>query len=368
MPDYRSWMNETPFGKNTRQNMRNLDALTFLTAGRESKAITRTGYLARVHWHFNGTLTVTLGGGTAVLDSLGPWSALNRVRLQANSGTDVYNTSGWGAYLQEICFGLRNTQPDSHGLAAAIATESEEVYQALTASGAQTWDFGATIPVAVNDMSELGLIMLQNEVSSVALALEYASAIYSLTGAVAPVLVTGAATATLTGTISPMLETFMVPVDKAHRPDLGWLHQILEVRQAVTATGDNTINLIRENIYLGIILYQIFANARNSTGLDRLRLVLNASDTPYDYYKRNLLQLQRKRYGRDLPLGTFFLDLFNQGIPGLGDERDALNGKATSELQLIDTIATGTTVTATSTLNTITRQLVRLNGPATVGG
>jgi hypothetical protein len=289
--------------------------------------------------------------------------------LQANSGTDVYNTSGFGSYLQAIAFGPgKNNQPDSHGLAATISTLSEQVYQAPVAAGANTWDFGNTIPVALNDMSELGLILLQNEVTSVALALEYANAIYSTTAGVAPVLVTGAATVTLTGTVTPLLETFMVPVDPAARPDLGWLHQILESRQVVAATGDNTINLIRENIYLGIVLYMLLANTRNGTDLDRLRLVLNASDTPYDFYKRQLIQLQRYRYGRDLPLGTFFIDLFNQGIPGLGDERDAPNGKATSELQLIATIATGATITATSTLNTITRQMVRLAGSPTIGG
>lgn len=369
MPDYRAWMNETPFGKNTRQNFRNMNTFTYATGGRETQPIPRTGYLARIHWHFDGTLTVTLGGGTAAVDALGPWNALNRVRLQANSGTDVYNTSGYGAYLQEIAFAEGvNAQPDDSGL-PTDPSYSGNVFQAAASSGANTWDFGATIPVALNDMSELGLIMLQNEVTSVAVALEYASAIYSTTALQAPVLVTGAATATLTGTVTPMVETFMVPVEPAARPDIGWIHQILEAKQSVGATGDNAINLIRENLYVGVLLYFIANNALNTTAIDRLRLVLNQSDTPYDFYLTQLLQLQRRRYHRDLPLGTFFLDLFYQGIPGLGDERDILNGKATSELQLIPTVATGTTLgTNASSLNYITRQLVRLTAPATVGG
>jgi len=359
-------MNETAFGKNTRQNLRNMDALTFSAGGRETKAIPRTGYLARVHNHFAGTITVTLGGGTATLDTLGPWNALNRVRLQANSGTDIFNVSGYGAYLQNIAFGPgKNNQPDGSGLQADLSNAAS-VYAAPNSTGA--WEFGHTIPVAVNDMSELGLIMLQNEVTSVALALEYASVAYSLTGAQAPLLTTGAATATLVGTITPLLETFMVPVDPAARPDISWIHQILEVTQSIAAVGDFTVNLVRENLYLGILSYMILNNARNGNDLDRLRLVLNQSDTPYDLFKKNFLQLQRYRYGRDLPVGAYFIDLFYQGIAGLGDERDILNGKATSELQLIPTVATGATLGTNSRWNTITRQLIKLATPATIGG
>ena len=366
MPDYRSWMSETPFGKNTRQNLRNMDALTYATAGRQTQAIPRTGYLARIHNHFSGTITVTLGGGSATLDTLGPWNALNRVRLQANSGTDIFNTSGYGAYLSNVAFGPgKNNQPDGSGLQTDLSNAAQ-VYAAPNSTGA--WEFGHTIPVAVNDMSELGLIMLQNEVTSVTLALEYASAVYSTTGAQAPLLVTGAATATLTGTITPLLETFSVPVDPTARPDISWIHQILEVTQSIAAVGDFTVNLVRENMYLGLLCYMILNNARNGTDLDRLRLVLNASDTPYDLYKKNALQLQRYRYGRDFPLGAYFLDMFYQGIPGLGDERDILNGKATSELQLIPTVNSAATLGTNSRWNTISRQLVRLATPATVGG
>jgi hypothetical protein len=367
MPDYRSWMSETAFGKNTRQNMRNMNNFTFSAGGRESIAIPRTGYLARIHNHLAGTITVTLGGGTAAIDTLGPWNTFNRVRLQANSGTDVFNTSGWGAYLANIGFGPgKNNQPDGSGLQADITGVSTSVYSVPVTTN--PWEFGFTVPVAVNDMSELGLIMLQNEVTSVTQALEYASVMYSLTGAQAPFLVTGAAVATLVATVTPMVETFMVPVDPAARPDISWIHQILEITQPIAAVGDNTVNLVRENLYLGILNYMIINNVRDGANLDRLRLVLNQSDTPYDYFRKNLLQLHRYRYGRDLPLGVAFIDLFDQGIPGLGDERDIINGKATSELQQIFTVNSGATLGTNSRWNTITRQLVKLTTPATIGG
>lgn len=367
--DYRLWMNESPFGKKTRQNLRTLDALTFAAGGRQTLALPRVGYAARLHWHFQGTNTIALGGGTAAIDALGPWNAINRVRLAANSGTDIFSVSGYGALLvDEVMAPPGRGYLTAEGQRAVALSYAGQVYQAAASAGANSWDFGTTIPIAVNDMSELGLILLQNELASVTFGLEFNASQFSTTAGVAPVLVTGAATAAITGTITPVLEYFAVPVEPEARPDITWLHQILEVTQPVAAVGDNTINLIRENVYLGILHHVILNSAPNTTDVDRLRLVINNSDVPYDTLKRGQLQLQRRRHNVDLPLGVYFLDLFNQGITGYGDERDIVNGKATSELQSIVTIASGATLGSNaSRINTITRQLVRLTAPP-VGG
>lgn len=369
MGDYRAWMTESPFGRKTRQNIRTLDALTYSQGQRATLALPRVGYLARLHWHFNGTCTVTLGGGTAAIDVLGPWNTHNRVRIQANSGTDIYSVSGYGGLLvDEVMATPGRGYLVAEGQRASALSYAGQVYQAAASSGANTWDFGNTIPVAVNDMSELGLILLQNELASISLGLEFNSSIYSTTATVAPVLVTGAATATLTGTITPVIEYFAVPVEPEARPDISFLHQILEVTQPIAAVGDNTIPLIRENVYLGILHHVILNNAPNTTDIDRARLVINNSEVVYDTLKRGQIQLQRRRNNIDLPLGVWFYDLFNQGLPNMGDERDIINGKRTSELNSIVTIASGATLGSNaSRVNTITRQLVRLTAPA-VGG
>jgi hypothetical protein len=78
------------------------------------------------------------------------------------------------------------------------------------------------------------------------------------------------------------------------------------------------------------------------------------------------LQHQLFRFHRDLPLGVFTYPLFDQGWPGFGDERDLVNGRATSELQSILTVASAATLgTNASRINTITRQLVKLTTPTT---
>lgn len=359
MADWRMLMNETPFGKNTRQNFRPTNTFDYASGGRSSLALPRVGYLARLHVHFSGTCTVTLGGGTAALDATGPYNAISRVRVQANSGQDIYSVSGYGTYLVNSL--MDASYDPNYSIYSNAPSTATRVYAAATSSGANAWEFGFVVPIALNDQSEIGLILLQNEMAVTTLAMEYNSTIYSTTANQGPVLVTGAATATLTGTFTPTIEYFSVPADPSARPDISWLHQYLEFTQPVTAVGDNNVNLLRDNLYLQVIHYNKLNNALNSADFDRVRLVINQSDTPYDFTNKALLQLQRYRYNRDLPTGTLVHDFFTQGRPNYGDERDIINGRATSELTSILTVNSGATLGSNaSTINTITRQLVKL--------
>lgn len=356
-------MQETAFGQNTRQTMRPMNGLTFVAGGRESQPIPRVGYLARVHWHFSGTNTVTLGGGTAALDVLGPWNLLNRVRVIANSGQDIYSTSGYGNFLVDVIRGPRGFAPQDPGF--FNPNTAARVYAAAAAAGPNTWEWGVTVPIALNEENEMGLILLQNEMAQTTFALEYNASQYSLTPTVAPLLVTGAATAVITGTFTPTIETFTVPADPNARPDITWLHQILEFTQPLPTTGENTINLLRDNLYVDLLHQVILNGALNGNDVDRVRLVMNQSDTPYDFNNRALLQLQRRRFGMDLPQGVFSYPFFDQGFSGFGDERDLVNGRATSELQSVLSIATGATLGTNPRVNTIQRQLIKMQSPPT---
>lgn len=354
---------ESPFGQNTRQTFIPTNPITYTQGQPVSIGLPRVGYLARIHWHFSGTLTVTLGGGTAALDVLGPWNLINRIRCIANSGQDIYSTTGYGNFLVEVTRGPRGFAPQNSGF--YNPGYNTRVFAAATASGANTWEWGLTIPVALNEESEYGLVLLQNEMSQVQFATEFNASIFSLTATAAPVLVTGAATATLTGTITPTLERFSVPADDMARPDITWLHQTLEFTQPVTNTGDNTINLYRDNIYVDLIHFLILNNAPDTLDIDRWRLQFNQSDVIYDFFNRPGLQLQRRRYDFDLPVGVVTYPLMDQGLAGFGDERDLVNGRATSELSSLITVASAATLGTNPRVSTIVRQLVHMDMPPT---
>lgn len=353
---------ETPFGQNTRQFFLPMNNLTFSAGGREQQPIPRVGYLARIHWHFRGTLNVVIGTGSAALDVLGPWNAFNRVRCIANSGQDIYSTSGYGAFIVDMIRGPRGR--DIRDPNTFSATDiSADVFAAPTAGGNNTWNFGVTLPVAMNEETEIGLVLLQNEMAQVQFAAEYNASVFSLTPTVAPVLVTGNTTATLTGTITPTLEYFAVPADPVARPDITLLHQVLEFVSPIQNTGDNTVNLIRDNIYIDLLHHVILANNPTGVDVDKWRLRLNQSETPYEFTSDAGFQHQRSRFGKDLPDGILTYPLFDQGFQGFGDERDWINGRATSELQSVVTIATGATLGSNPRMDTITRQIVKLQSP-----
>jgi hypothetical protein len=364
--DYRVRMSETPFGRETRQNIRDGYNVAYATGGRDRIIIPRVGYVARCRFHFNGTLTVTLGGGTAALDVLGPWNAVSRLKFTANSGQDIYSTSGYGAFLvNSVMIGQKGYFPEDDMWFGAAPGYSGRVFQAATASGANTWDFGLTLPLALNEESEIGLILVQNETAQNTVQYEWNGNVYSLTATVAPVLVTGAATATLTGTFGHVVEYFAIPVNQNAQPDITWIHEIQEVVSGGIILGENRIPMLRENMYYDLLHHVILNNAPNTVDVDRIALQLNRSDTIIDLQNRNALQLYRMMYHRDLPVGTFVYPLSYQGFPGFGGRRDLLNGRATSELDSLVTIAAGATLGTSPTISTIRRQLVELVVPPT---
>lgn len=347
----------SPFDENTRQNLRDIPSIN-ITGSRGQAILPKTGFLARIHCHVNGTLTVVLGGGTAALDVLGPWNIFNRVRTAINGGKEVYSVSGPGAHWVHL---LQNYKyvPEDSGL-SVIPAHSAAVYSVPTAAGANVWDFGFTIPIAPNDDEMLGGFIVQTEAAQSVLGFDFNIAngsVASLLPSVAPVLVTGAATATFTGAITPLVETFDIPPDRTLWPPVQALHIITENVQAIAQTGDQFVDLLKDNIYLQIYHHLVANAAPSSLIFDRAKVAVQRSVFPYDIPARSLLQLQRYRYGRDLPAGLLVHDFFDQGAPNYGSFRDVIAAMDLTEFQSIVSISAGTPLGSVARVTTISRML-----------
>lgn len=341
------------FDENTRQNLRDIPQIA-ITGSRGQAILPKTGFLARIHVHVSGTQTIVLGGGTAALDVLGPYNMFNRVRCAINGGKEVYSVSGPGAHWVDSVAN-RISKPNESNLAVAPA-HAASVYNAPTAAGANLWEFGFTIPIAPNDDEMLGGFIVQTEAAQSTLGFDFNPTQYSLSASVSPVLTTGAATASFVGNITALVETFDIPPDRTLWPPVQALHIITENTQTLTV-GDNTVDLLKDNIYLQILHHLMAAAAPSSTIFDRMKLAVQRSVFPYDIPAKNLLQLQRYRYGRDLPAGLLINDFFYQGKPNYGSFRDVIAAMDLTEFQSVVTITTGTVVTAPSVLTTISRML-----------
>lgn len=347
------------FLESTRQNIRRAGNLTFASAGQSLLPIPRVGYLSKIHIHVTGTMTVTLGGGTATLSEKGPWALLRRIRYQVGSGTELFNTSGYGAYLVDLMSKL-GYEPDDGQISASYANQ---LYQAGVSAGANTWDFHLSIPVVPNDRDLLGLILLQAEGTVTNLILEW-QVPYGLVDNNFPIVVTGAATAAFVGSADIYLETFTVPGELENQAPLDRIHQVLEQVAFIGATGDNVVKLLEENTYLRVI-HSIETNGALSTdAVASMAFRYNVTDVPYDIDKQMKLYLQRRDYVKDFPKGMYYWDFFNQGYPNYGGDRDLVMASGLAELESIIRIASGTTLGSNNNkITTITQQLVKVASP-----
>jgi len=309
-------------------------------------------------------MTVTPGTGTATLSEKAPWNLFSRIRYEIGSGTTLFSTSGWGAYLVDLRSRLGYVPSSDGGMSSPFATE---VYSAAANAGANAWNFGLTIPITPNERDILGLILLQGEGTVTQFNLEWKQA----GGATAefPVVLTGNATATFTGTARVVIETFTVPLALENQPPLDRVFQTLETVSPIFAVGENAVKMMEENTYLRLIHSVEINGALNTAAVETLRLRYNITDVPYELSLDDYLYLERRRYTRDMPKGVFVWEFFDQGYPNFGGDRDLLAAGGLAELESIINIAAGTSLGASNNvIRTVQQQIVRVATPPAAPG
>lgn len=359
------------FNAATRQNFMPAPAQTYAAGQTTQSLLPKVGLLKRIIVLITGTMTITLGGGTAALGAEAPFSLINRIRLIANGNTALFDTSGYGALIASLFsahgwsgFGSRPIIPDSATVPGPAASAfSAANYAAGVSAGANTWYFALELPVALGDdwREPVGLILAAAPDTQLTLEITWGSTLYSTTAArTTPVTVTGAATAALTATATPYIEFFTIPSSPADYPDLTRVHTFVETGpQTITANGDQDVVIQRGNTLMRVI-HGVYTNsAPDGTNVTGRQLRFNSNEIPYQVNRQLDAVLQRKRYVRDLPDGWYAWDLWNTGTP-----RDAINTLNLNELTSRLTLS-GATISGTSDIRTILEQLIKLAGPST---
>lgn len=344
------------FNQATRQNIRRVGAADYSAGSTTSVTLPRVGYLARIHLHVTGTLTVTPGTGSATLSEKGIASLLRRVRFQANNGNDIFNVSGYGAHLVDS-FSRLDYEPYNGKTSPGYQTE---IYDVSVDSGANEVEFGITIPVTPNERDVAGLMLLQSEglVTQVVFEWQYAG------GATNdyPVVLTGDATASFTGEAEVYLETFTVPNLVEDQPPVDTMYQTIETVQPISSIGENSVALLRANTYQRIIHIVELNGSLNTTDVEKRAFRYNRTEIPYELGRKMDLQLTRRRWGRDFPTGTFVWEFYSQGYPNFGGGRDLVDANALAELESLIYIASDATLgSGNNNIRTITQQFVRLD-------
>ncbi|MDQ3125154.1 MAG: hypothetical protein M3Q74_06055 [Pseudomonadota bacterium] len=346
------------FNAATRQKIVSVPGFAYAAGQVGQTLLPKVGLLARVILRYSGTLTVTIGAGSAVAASRSPWAIANRIRLLANSSLPLFDTSGFGAYCALHLQDVQGISSKPGGYAGALTPTNNpawyppaiaEVRRFGVAAGANPIDIAWPLSVKVNEQDPIGLIVAQNPQTQLVLEVQQ--------GQIADlVTLAGGATATLTGTWSLGIEYFEAPADPAAMPDVTFVHVWSERRDPISNVGDFPIRLVTGDTFLRIAHIVQLNGTLNRADVESLAITLNESETPYDLPRWLQLEYQRLRYGKDLPEGVFVHDFF---VPDT--TRDMLNSALYSDVRARLRIAsTATLGTGNNFVDTVSERLVQV--------
>lgn len=346
------------FSAATRKKLATVPGAAYASGGITQINLPKVGLLARVFVHFSGTLTVTLGAGSAVVAPRSPWQLAERIRLLANTTLPILDLSGFGCYIANLLtkwVGVES-RPGSAARSFAITDQPQydppaiaEVARFGVAAGANPIDFTYELPIALTETDPVGLIIAQNPQTTLTLEIR--------NGVIADICtLAGGATATLTGNWSLAVEYFEAPADPAAMPDMTFVHTWTESRQAIANVGDVPVRLLTGDTYLRVAHILQLNGTLNRADLESMRIVQNDSDIPYSLERWLLLYRQRRTYGKDLPEGVFVHDWFTSETP-----RDMINSALYSDLRSELRIAAAAVLGAgNNQVDTVVEKLVQV--------
>lgn len=313
--------------------------------------IDKVGIVSKV-W-IVGAIVLTPGAMTPTVRNTYPWNLIQRVKISANGIANLFYCDG---------LDLRALERVRRG----FFFDREAVFALPTGGGAAVTVHGVwEIPVAF-DESLVGAIFAQTEDNELTVEIE--------TPASADVFATNAPA--VSGTFQVVVEYFSLPYRdskegrKVVLPDIRQLHGFVAKDDAVTGTGEHTVNLMRTGGILTRVL-QRWDNAYSTQGPgqdDPATVIANhkfrygSNVIPTDLSGRLLKRLNEADYG-DKPIPV--ADLLSGNVNYLVDDlvkansiRDVIHLLGVTEPQLLNQIAAGTTVNAGAVMHTVQEHMV----------
>lgn len=328
---------------------------------RSTFVLPKVGIASRILLDFVATYDYTAGGGSGAVaaDGRGPFQLVDRIQLSVNGSAVWYNVSGFGTYILNAMEQPQAFPVDAPG--TAYTTAPTDVYSTLfnypvNADGDIV--FGLEVPLILRPDNPLGMLLLQNDQTTVQLDIVWGN----LNAVVA---LAGGASATLSTTVTAILEYFDIPERSAFMsffvPMLRWGHWYNEEQQSIVAQGRdaNVYQADNHDTYLKIIHALILNAVLDTDHVTDVRLVLNRNAFLFDHTNRAHLRQQRYKIGKDLPV--FAWNLFASG-----NLRDALHADMYTDIRSVIDIS-GATLGTNPRIITTTEKLVDLGLPGNVG-
>jgi hypothetical protein len=336
-------MNPAEFAKWTERNdmpLENRD-LTGLGASPIQQRISNVGIMSGLRLIFKGSLVVS-GAGTVASTYQWPYNLIKRYQLNVNGSTGIQSCEGLDLRVrhQRIYRNPRDTITTAPAIAATTGDPSPGTIANGTYPIVIVWD----IPVPHDNFTLVGSIYAQSDQTYLSQQIT--------PGALAELFsASGGSTAVLTGTFSTEMTFYDIPTvnyqqgQKVVLPDLRWLHGYFATDQAFANTGEVTFPMIRAAGQL--LTYAIYLDNGGAaqialTVLSALRFQYGGNRQPRNYRPvEQLLWENQHNYNGLLQPGYAMLD-FEADAP----ERDLVYPKGVTEIGVVATIPTGTTINA----------------------
>lgn len=312
------------FAQMTRQNYQTLPAI----AGAPSSTVTfnlpKVRLTSRVRVMVEAVLNVKHASQTSYTPAaLAPYTMFRKVAIDMNNGFSPFNTSGKELYMYSLM------SQDANILSPKTSGRGK-VVQALGASASgvdNTVRFLLDLPLTLNDRDPIGLVLTQNQETTVTITLDIDKA---------DTLVKDTAGFTLdlkNIVITPMVETFSVPALAEAFPDLSVLKLVMSTRQAISGSGPQTLKLPTGQTYrkFAMLIEDANGGVIDSDLTGDLEIVFNQADTPYRINAKTLAAINHEQYRMPLPQGIYTFDFSYQGVAGYSGSRDYIDTERLTE-------------------------------------
>jgi hypothetical protein len=338
------------------------------TAGQRTRLdLPQTGFFSGVWMLLEGSVTAAAASSAAITTyPVQPYGLIRQIRVYNNQNVELWNTSGYGAYLydrtlrtaMDWAFQGANVIPSATVLGNVANPFTEYYVQPVNVGAGETKTFKCPfyVPVSWGFPLQHGLQLAQDSAIRYSVEITWGdlSDLYTSTS--------GTVTLSATTAIKTLAELYQVPEEAADFPNLAFTKTVTENIQALTAgTGDNTFSFVTGNVLTRLIheLSNIDTTRKPVVPSTITQLQLQYAQTQKPYVIQTDIQLMRQRmlYGLDLPAGVYVHELeCGMGLPELPTTRDVLNTSRLTDLQSIITLS-GVTL-STGQLRTIQEQLV----------
>lgn len=283
---------------------------------------------SRIRLLVEAQLTVThASNATYIPAAFAPFTAIRRVSVDMNNGFSPFSVSGTQLYLYSLMrenAAILNRQTSGRG----------KVVQGTAASAdgaANTIRFLADLPLTLNDRDAVGLILTQNQETTVTVTVDIDSAEKLATDASGFTYELGQVK------ITPMVESFSIPAVQEAFPDISTLKLVQAGTKAINGAGQVNYELPTGQTYRKIAFLIENESGEGIADADLsgdIEIVLNQADTPYRVNPKVLAGINHEQFGMPLPSGLYAFDFSYQGISNYGGARDYIDTERLTEFWL----------------------------------